>query len=100
VGRQIAGTSREEFYAELTSLLHELRPGRSLPDPQPETHLWADGYVDSLGMLEIIYFLEDRLGCEIDLTGDFLPNFFTLKSIYDTYVTPAGAGGAGSRDTL
>jgi hypothetical protein len=42
-------------------------------------------------MLEVIYFLEEQLGCEIDLVGDFLPNFFTLKSIYDAYVAPSEA---------
>lgn len=83
--------ARDEFYGELISLIRDLKPGRNVPDPEPETHLWANGYVDSLGMLEIIYFLEERLGAEIELSGDFLPTFFTLKSIYDTYVAPAQA---------
>lgn len=82
---------REKFYSDLTLLLHDLKPGPDLSGLTSDTHLWADGYLDSLGMLEVIYFLEKRLGCEIDLVGDFLPNFFALKSIYDAYVAPSGA---------
>lgn len=88
---RILDMPREKFYSDLTSLLHDLKPDRDLSGLTPETHLWADGYLDSLGMLEVIYFLEERLGCEIDLVGDFLPNFFTLESIYDAYVAPGGA---------
>lgn len=86
----ILDVPRERFYSDLTLLLRDLKPGRDLSGVTPETHLWAEGYLDSLGMLEVIYFLEDQLGCEIDLVGDFLPNFFTLKSIYDAYVAPSG----------
>ena len=82
---------REEFYASVTVLLRDLKPERDVPDPGPETHLWAEGYLDSLGMLELIYFLEEQLGGEIELAGDFLPTFFTLKSIYETYVA-VGSG--------
>ncbi len=85
---------REEFYASVTVLLRELKPERDVPDPEPGTHLWAEGYLDSLGMLELIYFLEELLGREIELAGDFLPTFFTLRSIYETYVSPCGHPGA------
>lgn len=87
---------QEEFYASVTALLRDLKPERDdVPDPELDTHLWAEGYLDSLGMLELIYFLEERLGREIELAGDFLPTFFTLRSIYETYVSPGGkpAGG-------
>lgn len=87
---------RDEFYASVTALLRDLKPEREAPDPEPDTHLWAEGYLDSLGMLELIYFLEERLGREIELAGDFLPTFFTLRTIYETYVCPGGQPGAGS----
>lgn len=82
-------TTREEFYADLTALLLELKPDGTLPDPAPDTHLWSAGYLDSVGLLEIIYFLEDRTGREIELTGDFLSTFFTLENIWRTYVEPS-----------
>lgn len=77
---------RDQFYAELSALLRELKPGRDAPDPTADTHLWLEGYADSIVMLEIIYFLEERSGREMHLDGDFLPTFFTLRSIYDNYV--------------
>ncbi|MEH0822388.1 MULTISPECIES: acyl carrier protein [unclassified Micromonospora] len=83
---EAAGTTQERFYADLTALLRELKPGEVMPDPDPDTHLWANGYLDSVGLLEVIYFLEDRMGREIELIGDFLPHFFTLESIWRTYV--------------
>lgn len=86
---------QEEFYASVTALLRDLKPERDVPDPEPDTHLWAEGYLDSLGMLELIYLLEERLGREIELAGDFLPTFFTLRGIYETYVSPGGKPGVG-----
>jgi acyl carrier protein len=79
---------RDEFYKRLTSLLRELKPELEAPDPLPDTHLWVVGYVDSLAMLEIIFFVEDLVGHEISLDDDFLPNFYTMEAIFDAYVTP------------
>jgi acyl carrier protein len=92
VSNSAINADREEFYASVTALLRDLKPERDVPDPAPDTHLWAEGYLDSLGMLELIYFLEERLGGEIELSGDFLPTFFTLRSIYETYALPGGRG--------
>src|SRR5512133_2538252 len=82
---------RSAFYRDLTALLHELHPENQGNDPDPDTHLWVAGYVDSLVMLEIVYFLEDRLGHDIELEGDFLPTLFTMESIFDTYIGPEGS---------
>jgi acyl carrier protein len=91
-------SDRERFYASVTELLRELKPERDVPDPGPDTHLWVEGYLDSLGMLELIYFLEEQLGREIELAGDFLPSFFTLRSIYETYATGGGQPAADGAD--
>lgn len=56
-----------------------------------DTHLWAEGLLDSFGLLETIAFLEDLTGKRIELTADDLPNFFTVGAMYRAFVDPAGA---------
>lgn len=77
----------EEFFAELTAFLRGLKPDVD-STPEPTTHLWAEGYIDSLGMLELVFFLEELTGRPVPLDGDFLPTFFTMDAIYSTYVAP------------
>jgi acyl carrier protein len=86
-----ARIDREKFFAEATAVMRELKPDAPWEDLRPDTHLWAEGYLDSVGMLEVIYFLEEQLGRPIELLGDFLPNFFTLQAIYDAYAAPVAA---------
>jgi acyl carrier protein len=85
-------TDRQEFYRVFSEFLIKLPSGHELPSPDPETHLWMAGYLDSLAMLEVVSFLEDLAGREIELRGDFLPNFFTMRSIYDSYVAGSLSG--------
>lgn len=76
---------REAFYDAVTNLLLELRP--DMARPKPETHLWADGYLDSFAMVQVLAQLEEIIGREIELGPDALPSFFTLERMYDTYLT-------------
>jgi acyl carrier protein len=78
----------EEFYGKFIALLQEIRPASGLNRLQPNTHLWEAGYLDSLAMLEVIFFLEETLGRELQLSGNFLPTFFTMRRIYDAHVAP------------
>ena len=75
----------DEFFAALVVFLRTLKPEIETV-PEPTTHLWAEGYIDSLGMLELVFFLEEMLGSQIPLEGDFLPTFFTMDAIYATYI--------------
>lgn len=75
----------DEFFAVLTAFLRRLKPEIDT-DPEPTTHLWAEGYIDSLGMLELVFFLEELTGSQVPLEGDFLPTFFTMDAIYTTYI--------------
>lgn len=88
---------RDEFYRHFVVFLRDLNTGREKPDPEPDTHLWAEGYVDSLVLLEIIAHIEELIGDELALDQDFLPSFFTMRAIYDTHVSPAHA--AAPRET-
>ena len=81
-----ASAEREVFYESFTRLLREIKPGRELPPPAPDTHLWEAGYLDSFSMLQVIDHLEGLTGRSIRLGPDALSSFFTLQRIYDTYV--------------
>ena len=87
--------TREQFYTAFIALLQEVKPYPGAPDPEPTSRLWEEGYVDSLALLDIVAFLEDQVGHEIDLTGDAIRNFYNMRAMYDGYlnrsVTPAGA---------
>jgi surfactin synthase thioesterase subunit/acyl carrier protein len=78
---------RDEFYAWITAWLKESGPRPELPDPDPHTHLWEAGHLDSLSMLELIVRLEETLGRELDIERG-LQSFSTMATIYDGYVAP------------
>jgi hypothetical protein len=78
--------AREEFYDRFTALLQELSPGRDFKDLQPDSHLWMGGYVDSVAMLDIITFVEELIGDDLDLDGEFLRNFSSMEGIYEAYI--------------
>jgi acyl carrier protein len=46
-----------------------------------DVDLWDLGYVDSLGVVELIAFLETRLGKKLPTTILFDPNFKTINGI-------------------
>ncbi|MEU2234633.1 MULTISPECIES: hypothetical protein [Streptomyces] len=80
--------TRDEFYARFTALLQEVKPFEG-PDPEPTSRLWEEGYVDSLALLDIVSFLEDLAGHEIDLSGDAITHFYTMRAMYDGYLAVA-----------
>ena len=78
---------REAFYEAFRRLLAELRP--EYERPGADAHLWADGYLDSFAMVQVLQWLEELVGDEFELGADALPNFFTMERIYDNYVAGA-----------
>ncbi|WOK36580.1 acyl carrier protein [Sphingomonas sp. C3-2] len=54
-----------------------------LPDTeiQPTTALFSSGALDSLSMLNLICFVEDAIGHEIDAADVTLDNFDTVEAI-------------------
>ncbi|MFJ7249493.1 hypothetical protein ACIQWA_33355 [Kitasatospora sp. NPDC098652] len=77
--------TREQFYEKFIALLQEIKPYDGA-DPRPTSRLWEEGYVDSLALLDIVAFLEDLVGYEIDLGGDAITNFYTMQAMYDGYL--------------
>lgn len=77
--------TREEFYEKFIALLQEVKPYEGA-DPRPTTRLWEEQYVDSLALLDIVAFMEDLVGHEIDLSGDAITNFYNMAAMYDGYL--------------
>jgi acyl carrier protein len=46
-----------------------------------ETHLWEAGYVDSLGVAEVIAHLEETFGVRIPDEALFSPDFVRIRGI-------------------
>jgi acyl carrier protein len=56
-----------------------LRPGAPLPGD--EAPLFSNGLIDSFGVLELITFLEERYGINIDTTRHEILEFDTVLKI-------------------
>lgn len=78
---------REAFYDAFRALLKDLRP--DYEPPPDDAHLWADGYLDSFAMVQVLDWLEGLVGTDLELDADALPTFYTMRRIYDTYVAEA-----------
>lgn len=48
---------------------------------EPETDLLMTGLVDSLGAMEVVHWLEERCGIEIDPVDITMDNFQTVASM-------------------
>ena len=77
---------RQDFYTKLSSFLLDLKPERAVAAPEPRTHLWTEGYLDSIGMFELLLFLEDMMGREIEIGPEMFGSFNSMEMIYDTHV--------------
>ncbi|MFJ8495603.1 hypothetical protein ACIRBZ_45840 [Streptomyces sp. NPDC094038] len=85
----------DEFYIAFRELIQRMKPHLDTTALTPDTHLWATGFVDSISLLEIVEFIEDLVGHEIELGGEFLQNFTTMRGIHESYLittVPAAPG--------
>jgi acyl carrier protein len=67
---------------ELTTFIEtEITPGRALGPLDPEEDLLSRGIVDSLGVAQLMSFIEQRYGVHVG-EDDLVPsNFQTVRSI-------------------
>lgn len=74
-------TDRDAFVAELIAMIE--RDVTLLPDDpiERDTELLLDGFVDSLGVMQIVAWLEDRLGRRIEPSDIVYENFRTVDEI-------------------
>jgi acyl carrier protein len=77
--------TEDQFYDALRGFLRERRPDLD-GSIDPTTQLWEAGYLDSFGLIETLSVLEDWTGHPIEVGADDLPNFFTMKGIYQAFV--------------
>ena len=46
-----------------------------------QTNLWEEGYVDSAGVVEVLAFLEERIGARLPEDLLFEPSFATIEGM-------------------
>lgn len=64
-----------------TYLLSEVAVDKGKPSLDPDTDLLQQGIIDSLGIMNLVLFMEKSFGVKVD-DEEILPeNFQTLKSI-------------------
>jgi acyl carrier protein len=64
-----------------TFILEELTPGRGIASIAPDDDLLARGIIDSLGVMTLVEFLDERYGVRVG-TEDLQPqNFRDVRSI-------------------
>ncbi|MEZ5215176.1 MAG: acyl carrier protein [Ilumatobacteraceae bacterium] len=72
---------RDAFVAELITMIE--RDLSLLPDDpiEHDTELLLDGFVDSLGVMQMVAWLEDRLGLRIEPSDIVYEHFRTVDEI-------------------
>ncbi len=81
-------STEDRLRAFITTELHWRGAGRQLTDDRP---LIADGIVDSLGLFELVAFVEQQLGVEVD-DHELLPENFATISAISQFVEAKRAG--------
>jgi acyl carrier protein len=77
--------------ALLTFVRGDLLKGREVPI-DPDTYLFEEGVVDSLGILRLIAFLELQTGRAIADSDVVMENFRTVRTIDRHFGPPADPG--------
>jgi hypothetical protein len=57
-----------------------------IPSIGADVNLWNTGLVDSFRIMELVFFLEDILGEEINFEHNIIGNFQSLQMMYSTLV--------------
>jgi acyl carrier protein len=65
----------------------ERHPEKKLIDINPTTNLLEYGYIDSLGIVEIIFYLEQMLGQRLAIEQYQPTDFYTLERMYSALST-------------
>lgn len=85
----VNATSKQDIILETTTYIKERFSAFHGTEVNGETDLLENGEIDSLGMLDLMTFLEERF--QIEMTDDdFLPdNFETLNALADLVASKA-----------
>lgn len=71
-------TGKSQIHAFITTRFRAALAGRALQDDHP---LFSSGIVDSFGVLELIAFLDETFGVDIDPSRHQLADFDTVAKI-------------------
>jgi acyl carrier protein len=71
---------------------HRFDISESDPYFSRQSNLWDEGYVDSLGMTELIVFLESNFAIEVPDTVLFSPRFTSIEGIASLVEQVRGGG--------
>lgn len=84
---------------DLTRDLEDLIAGLVLDDEEfdADTELLLEGLVDSMGVVQIVQWLEERVGIEIDPADVVIDNFGSIRAIA-AFVERASGAGASAQD--
>jgi acyl carrier protein len=86
-GDQVSATTTEL----LDFIVDEIVPGRRLAGVGPDDDLLASGIVDSLGVTQLVTFVQDRYGVRV-VDGDLDPaNFRNVRAI-ETFIARKRGG--------
>jgi acyl carrier protein len=88
------GTDHEEQLARIMGYLHGL--GADYAQVGPDTELIESGYLDSLGIVSLVAFIEKTFDMEIP-EDDFTPAHFTSARSISEMVTSRKSARAGSQ---
>lgn len=79
--------NRENFYKSLQEFLKVRRPDADAKTNHiyEKDNLFDSGYIDSLNVVELILFIEEKTGKEIPIENYSPRSFHTMKQIFDTF---------------
>lgn len=80
---------REEIIQQVNAVLHEGFEVE-LDKLKPEAHLYMDLGIDSLDAIDMLVFLEEKVGRPVD--GTLFKNVRKVSDIYDVMETVLGGG--------
>jgi acyl carrier protein len=79
---------QQQFVAQMTEYLRSRRPEADSAALTPEANLWDLGYLDSVSMVELVWFVETLLGGNVMLDTSDVRSFGSIQAVYDNHVRP------------
>ena len=77
---------RRTFNQAFTTFIAQANPDKQIGQIPESENLWDLGYIDSLRMVDLLMFLENTLGTEIQIENHPPQVFHTFDAIYETFV--------------
>ena len=79
--------TEEQFTTAVNAYLTEKQPDIDPALLTPDANLWDLGFIDSVGAADLILFIEELIGREIDLSAGDVKPAVSIREMYETYAT-------------